>query len=76
MLHAVTENIDHAPLADLALQAGQKFAPHRAVLIEFQGRSRFRLRGLQESPELREVHGVFAVVVVRVAANPPAAAVG
>lgn len=76
MLHAVAQDVDYTPLADLSLQAGQKFSPHRAVLVEIEGLGRFRLRGLQEGSELYQVHGVFAVVVVRVAANPAAAAVG
>ncbi len=70
VLDAVTQHVDGAALADLALQAGQELAPCRAVLAEVERLGRLGLRLPQESGELRQVHAVLAVVVVGIAADP------
>ena len=74
MLDAVAQNVDHAALADLALQAGEELATSRAVGVE---RQRFdeRFLGSQEkAAQLHQVDAVLAVVVVRIAENPASAA--
>ena len=65
VLDAVAQHVDGAALADLALQAGQELAPCRAVLAEVERLGRLGLRLPQEGGELRQVHAVLAVVVLR-----------
>lgn len=40
----MAQHVDHAALGDLALQAGHKLAPRRAVLAEIERLCDFRLR--------------------------------
>ena len=51
VLDAVAQHVDHAALADLALQAGEELAPRRAVLAEVERLGDLRLRGAQEGAQ-------------------------
>ena len=55
VLHAVAEHVDHAALADLALEAVEELAPRRAVVVEVQGVGGVGLRRPQEAAELGEI---------------------
>src|ERR1035437_2395786 len=56
VLHAVAEHVDHAALADLALQAVEELAPRRTVLVEVQSVGSVDLRRPQEGAELGEIN--------------------
>lgn len=71
VLEAMAQHVDGAALADLSLQAGQELAPRRAVLAKVERLGHAGLGGPQERRELRQVHAVLAVVVGRLAADPP-----
>ena len=49
VLDAVAQHVDHAALADLALEAGEELAPRRAVVVEVERLDERRLRRLQEA---------------------------
>jgi hypothetical protein len=70
MFEAVTKDIDGAAFADLALQPSQKHTPRWTLLAEIESLGRLGLRLPQEGGELRQVHTVLPVVVLRRAADP------
>ena len=64
------QNVDDAALADLALQPCEEFLPHRAVIIEIEGREQRRLCDLDERPQLRQIDSPCSVVGFRIAEAP------
>ena len=66
---AVTQHVNHAALFDFALQPVQKFHAARRVGAERERGERLRLRRLDKRGEFREIDGVFAVIVLRVACD-------
>ena len=72
---ALAQHVDGSAPGRLRLQPRQELAPCRAVLVQGKGIVQAGLGVRQKRHELAEVHAVFAVVVVRVAADP-AGAVG
>src|SRR5660397_177358 len=70
VLDPVAQHVYGAALGDLTLQASWKLAPGRAVLLQPQRLGGVRLRLAQEGRELGQVHAVFAVVVLGIAADP------
>jgi hypothetical protein len=73
VLHAVAEHVDHAALADLALQAVEELATRRTVVVEAQSVGSLDLRRPQEGVELGEINRRLAEVVAGVAEDPLAA---
>src|SRR5438093_1154583 len=76
MLDTLAQDIDHAVLADLALEPREKLQPRGIVLAQVDRLSRLRLRCTQESREVRKVHAVLPVVVGGIAADVPRSAIG
>ena len=70
--HAAAEDVHHATLRDLALEPGEEPVAGRPGGGEPQPLDDGRLRGGQEAEQLREVDGVGAIVVRRVAGHPAA----
>ena len=73
VLDAVSQDIDGAALGDLALQPGQKLAPRRSVLVKRERFGHFGCVAFKEGVKLGQVDTVLAVVVARVATDPPGA---
>ena len=75
---AVAQDLDGAPLRNLALKPRQELAACRTVLVQRQGRGRLRLGTAQEGGKLGEIDAEFAVVIPVAAAAPahPAIALG
>ncbi len=76
VLEPVAQDVDRAATADLALQAGEELLARRAGVAEIERRRYSRLRGVQESAELRQVDAELAVEVSGVAADPACAFIG
>ncbi len=70
VLEPVAQHVDGAAPGCFALKAREELAPRRPVLAEVERLAHLRLRLVQEGRELREVHTVFAVVVLCRAADP------
>ena len=64
---AMTQHIDHAALADLSLQAGEKFLPDGAGVIKVESFNGFRLSSLEKFGKLHQIDGIFPVIIVPVA---------
>ncbi len=69
MLQPVAQDVDRTAAADLALQAGEELLARRVGVAEIECRRYLRLRGVQESAELRQVDAELAVVMSGVAAD-------
>jgi len=73
VLDPFTQHVDHAALADLALQASQKLAACRPIGPEAQRLDERLLRREKETAELNEVDAVLAVVLRGVTKDPAGA---
>src|SRR3989442_11448243 len=76
MFESMTQHVDRAPLADLALQPRQELARRWPVLTEVKCLNDVRLRLPQEGRKLHEVHAVLAVVILGPPADPAGALYG
>jgi hypothetical protein len=76
VLEALAQQVDDAPPGDLALEPGQELEPRGALVVEVKGLGDLRLGGAQKVCQLREIHGVLAVIVVGITRDPPGAAKG
>ena len=66
VLDTLAEHVDHAALADLALEAGQELPPRWAIVFQAQPLERLRLRLDEEGAKLHQIDRVLAVVVLRI----------
>ena len=67
---ALAQDINDAALADLTLQARQELPASRAVFGQGERFDHLGLGLRQKRRKLRQVHTVFAVVIVRIAGDP------
>ena len=70
VLDSLAEHVDDAAPAYFALEACQKLAVPKAVGSELEALVGMRLGLDSKAKELRQVHGVLAVLVIRVATDP------
>src|SRR5438046_1655107 len=66
----MSQYVNDAALRDLALQAGQEFAPCRTVMVEVQCLDERLLGRTQESPQLDDIDDVLSIVMARVPEQP------
>ena len=71
VLDALSEDVDDAPVPDLALQAGQELAAGVVVLVQVESLGGLRLGVLQEGCQVGQVHAARGGVILILSLEPP-----